>query len=214
MGIIKQGILGGFSGKVGSVVGTSWKGRAVMKAMPLSVANPRTTGQVNQRKKFSSCVELAKNLLGGSIAILDNPFAGNISGYNRFVKRNTAAFTTAGALIPNLLKISEGALGGVELDGPVQVASGGVSIGIYFDSLSSPYNLGTDDVVVTVISKTTGEVLVSGRIIAKRADNNGAAVPSRPLTAGEEFYVYLSAIRVDKKYVSDSVYSLQQYSQD
>jgi hypothetical protein len=212
MGIIKQGILGGFSGKVGNVVGTSWKGRAVLKAMPLSVANPRTTGQINQRAKFSACVELAKELLGGSIAILDNPFAGNISGYNRFVKRNTAAFTTDGNLIPNKLKVSEGALGGIELDGPVQVASGGVSIGIYFDSLSSPYNLGTDNVVATIISKTTGEVLVAGRIIAKRADNNGAAVPIRPLEANEEFYVYLSAIRVDKKYVSDSVYSLQQFA--
>lgn len=210
MGIIKQGILGGFSGKVGSVVGTSWKGRAVMKAMPLSVANPRTSGQVNQRTKFSSCVELAKNLLGGSIAILDNPFAGNMSGYNRFVKRNTAAFTTAGALIPNLLKISEGALGGVELDGPVQVSQSGVTIGIYFNSLSSPYNLSTDDVVVTIISKTTGEVLIAGRIIAKRADNNGAVTLNRPLEDNEEFYVYLSAIRVDKKYVSDSVYSLQE----
>lgn len=209
MGIIKQGILGGFSGKVGSVVGTSWKGRAVMKAMPLSVANPRTSGQVNQRTKFSACVELSKNLLGGSIAILDNPFAGNISGYNRFVKRNTDAFTAAGALIPNLLKISEGALGGIELDGPVQVSASGVSIGVYFNSLSSPYNLGTDDVVITIISKTTGEVLVAGSIIAKRADNNGGIVPKRPLTPNEEFYVYLSAIRVDKKYVSDSVYSLQ-----
>ena len=48
MGILKQGILGGFSGKVANVVGTSWKGIAVIKAMPLSVANPKTAGQVAQ----------------------------------------------------------------------------------------------------------------------------------------------------------------------
>jgi hypothetical protein len=31
MRIIKQGVLGGFSGKVGTVIGSSWKGIAVMR---------------------------------------------------------------------------------------------------------------------------------------------------------------------------------------
>ena len=31
MGIIKQGVPGGFSGKVGTVIGSSWKGIAVMR---------------------------------------------------------------------------------------------------------------------------------------------------------------------------------------
>ena len=53
MGTIKQGILGGFSGKVGSVVGASWKGIAYMRSLPQSVTNPRTEGQVNQRSKFA-----------------------------------------------------------------------------------------------------------------------------------------------------------------
>ncbi len=40
MGIIKRGILGGFSNKVANVVGSSWKGINTMRALPLSVANP------------------------------------------------------------------------------------------------------------------------------------------------------------------------------
>lgn len=53
MGKISQGILGGFSGKVGNVVGGSWKGIGYMRIMPASVANPQTPAQLDQRQKFS-----------------------------------------------------------------------------------------------------------------------------------------------------------------
>jgi len=53
MGKISQGVLGGFSGNVGNVVGGSWKGIDYMRIKPASVANPRTAGQVGQRSKFS-----------------------------------------------------------------------------------------------------------------------------------------------------------------
>lgn len=47
MGTIKKGILGGFSGKVGTVVGSSWKGIAYMRSLPQNMKNPRTEGQVS-----------------------------------------------------------------------------------------------------------------------------------------------------------------------
>ena len=53
MGTIKQGILGGFSGKVGTVVGSSWKGISYMRGQAQSVKNPRTAKQMAQRDKFS-----------------------------------------------------------------------------------------------------------------------------------------------------------------
>ena len=40
MGKIKQGILGGFKGKVGTVIGSSWNGIAYMKGQAQSVRNP------------------------------------------------------------------------------------------------------------------------------------------------------------------------------
>ena len=52
MGKISQGVLGGFSGKVGNVIGASWKGIDYMRIMPANVANPRTQGQIDQRSKF------------------------------------------------------------------------------------------------------------------------------------------------------------------
>ena len=53
MGTIKKGILGGFSGKVGNVVGGSWKGIDYMRSLAASVSNPMTEPQLAQRQKFS-----------------------------------------------------------------------------------------------------------------------------------------------------------------
>jgi len=53
MGEIKRGILGGFSGKVGTVVGSTWKDVSYMRALAISVSNPRTPKQQTQRGKFA-----------------------------------------------------------------------------------------------------------------------------------------------------------------
>lgn len=98
MAKIKQGILGGFSGKVANVVGTSWKGRAVMKSQPLSVANPKTEAQQEQRGKFSKIAELASAVLTQFVQPVENPISGNISGYNLFCKDNKSAFSALGVL--------------------------------------------------------------------------------------------------------------------
>jgi hypothetical protein len=54
MGKIKSGIMGGFSGKVGNVVGASWMGICYMRALP-KVKKKRipTEGQNGQRSKFA-----------------------------------------------------------------------------------------------------------------------------------------------------------------
>jgi hypothetical protein len=52
MAKLKQGILGGFSGKVGNVVGGSWNGIDYMRAKPANVKDPKTEAQMAQRMKF------------------------------------------------------------------------------------------------------------------------------------------------------------------
>ena len=108
MGIIKRGILGGFSNKVANVVGSSWKGRAVIKSLPLSVANPRTTPQVNQRNKFGSASYLYSTILGTWVKPLWDRFSGNISGYNAIVKQNVETFDNSGAGIGQNMLMAKG----------------------------------------------------------------------------------------------------------
>lgn len=110
MGVIKQGILGGFSGKVANVVGTSWKGIAVMKALPLSVANPRTAAQVAQRNKMAACVAMLQPILSQVIKPLNDRFAGKMSGFNYALQASIAAFEDEGSLSnPENFKISRAA---------------------------------------------------------------------------------------------------------
>jgi hypothetical protein len=97
MGKIKQGILGGFLGKVGNVVGGNFKGIATMRAMPLSVANPRTAAQVGNRSRFSFVTAWAKDLGLPFIQTYWNRQAMKMSGFNLFCSVNKATWNASGA---------------------------------------------------------------------------------------------------------------------
>jgi hypothetical protein len=122
MGKIKQGILGGFSGKVGGIIGSSWKGIAVIKAMPLSVAQPVTTKKTNAKARFSYIVALSKPLLMDTLKPLLDRSAVKMSGYNLFAQMNKANFTHNGITTPSILAFSRGKLfrAGSDLAGSVQ----------------------------------------------------------------------------------------------
>lgn len=52
MGVILKGILGGFSGKVGTVIGSNWRGKDVMRSLPKRSKKLPTENQMKQRLKF------------------------------------------------------------------------------------------------------------------------------------------------------------------
>ena len=62
MGIINQGILGGFSGKVGPIVGFHWKSNYYIRARAAKVSNPRTPKQQEQRGKFATAFSFLKTI--------------------------------------------------------------------------------------------------------------------------------------------------------
>ena len=70
MGKIKQGILGGFKGKVGTVIGSSWNGIAYMKGLPQSVKKSNSAAQIMQREFFKEVQQLASQLTAEQLAFL------------------------------------------------------------------------------------------------------------------------------------------------
>ena len=62
MGKIKQGILGGFRGKVGTVVGSYWNGIFYMKALPQNNRKGKSGGQKMQQGYFKELITLAMSL--------------------------------------------------------------------------------------------------------------------------------------------------------
>lgn len=91
MAIIKKGILGGFSNKVGNVVGSSWKGISTMRSLPASYNDANSESQQKQRTAFSYYSELGSELLTSFIRPVLDPQAKRMSGYNLFVKQNLDA---------------------------------------------------------------------------------------------------------------------------
>ena len=70
MGKIKQGILGGFKGKVGTVIGSSWNGISYMKGHAQNIRNPKTPAQMIQRDFFKEVQDLAGQLSNEQLAFL------------------------------------------------------------------------------------------------------------------------------------------------
>ena len=80
MGKIKQGILGGFKGKVGTVIGASWNGIAYMRGLAQSHKNPKTAAQLQQRTFFKEVQELVGQLSDEQLAFL---FPNSVKGMSR-----------------------------------------------------------------------------------------------------------------------------------
>ena len=117
MGRIKKGILGSFSGKVGTVVGASWKGVAYMRSLPQKSKTSCTERQASQRTKFA----ITMGYLTPMAAVLR-------IGWKLYARRQSpfnaaTSYTLTNAIVgaypdfeidPSKVLISRGALAGAE----------------------------------------------------------------------------------------------------
>jgi hypothetical protein len=158
MAIIKQGILGGIQNKIGNVVGSSWKGIAVLKSLPISVANPRTAPQVAQRTRFANVVAFATAILAEVIKPLWDRFAQGQSGYNAFVSRNIVCFNADGLLNPNDLVISTGKMSATGITGATANRTTDVVTIQWANDAGQGFKQATDTLFV-VLSAKKGQVV-------------------------------------------------------
>jgi len=205
MGVIKRGILGGFSGKVANVVGSSWKGIAVMKSLPLSVANPRTASQTLQRGKFTNVGQFGSDILVSCIKPLRDRFAQQQSGYNTFISKNIDVFNQTELVDHADLSISEGNLTPVEnlaFDGNVATNS----LNLSWDDNSAVGNASTDDeLFVAVFNKTKG--YTEGFATGIRRVNSGTIVSlQNELDAGDDVHIWTAFRKPDGTIVSNTIW--------
>lgn len=205
MAILKQGILGGVKGKVGSVVGSSWKGIATLRSLPLSVTNPRTAAQVGNRTRFSNVVALATVLLSAVIKPLNDRFASAMSGYNLFVQRSRDCFTPDGIFVPANLILSRGKLGATDVVSVV-ADEGEHFVKLHFDiGLSNGYQSATDKAYAVVMA-SNGDVLGHSAEVWIRSQGEVKVLLSRELVEDEIISCYLSFLRADGTMCADSTY--------
>lgn len=207
MGKIKQGILGAVSGKVGSVVGSSWKGIATLRSLAASVANPRTAPQVNARTKFTGIVKFASQILAEIVKPLWDRFAQQESGYNAFIRRNYDASNNLGVIDPTLIVTSQGKMSSTGINtATADISSDDIGVTWSNDS-GQGFKLATDVAYLTIFNTTTGEVRGYSNPSITRATGN-ISLFWAPVLLAHIHYAYLSFKRVDGTIVSDSSLSL------
>ena len=117
MGKIKTGILGGFQGKVGTVIGSTWRGESIMRALPKTAAKAPTESQRIQRLKFKAVSEFL-NPLRSTLSTYFGNDTGVKSKYNMATSyhiTNAVEITEQGTLIlyPRVL-VAKGTLFGFQ----------------------------------------------------------------------------------------------------
>ena len=207
MAVIRQGVLGGFRGRVGNIVGTGWKGIAVMKSLPLSVANPRTAGQVAQRNKFALLTCLASLLLAAVVKPLWDRFASNMSGYNAFISANQGSFNPMGNIDPAKLVVSKGRMLSPTIGS--RTTSGNTMNCTITNPIGDKYALPTDKIYAVGLHQTNLTPLFQGDTGVTRGASATTIVPlTFPDTTalGNCGKVYISYLRADGSEVSNSGY--------
>ena len=205
MGRIKRGILGGFHGTVGTVVGASWKGIDYMRSKAESIKNPRTRGQVTQRNRFATTLFFLQPITS-YIRIGFRPYAVKQTGFNAAM-----AYNIKNAIIgeyPNFeLDYSKALVSRGTLT-PVQSASAtAVSDGVLFtwhDNSGKGDALQTDMAMPLLFNKTKQEAVFNTAAGKRFEEETTLAVPAD--WRGSEVEVYLGFISADGKSVATSEY--------
>lgn len=214
MGKIKQGTFGGFLGKVGNLIGSSWRGIAYIRIKPASVADPKTPKQLLQRNRFYTVVRFLR------------PFREFLRiGYRPLAVGMTALNAASSQVLREAV---EGDEPDVMVNLPaVKVSSGGLPPALGAACASSEAGKVTvtwvDDTELSEIRKNhTAMVVVfcpdlndvQYKADAGRRHLGEATVTLPGLYSGKEVHVWLSFATLDEyistgdgSHISDSVYA-------
>lgn len=207
MAVIKRGILGGFQNKIGNVVGSSWKGISTMRALPISVANPRTAAQTGQRTKFGAVARMASAILPTIVKPLWDRFAQRESGYNAFIRTNIPQFENSGVYTVDQLVMSKGVLApAVPLTATFNDATNVLTV--TWTPAPVGDGLPTDRLYVALFTDLQDQEPIGFADVAARSAGT-ATMGSIALEPGySEIHVYLSFKSLDGTKVSNSSYIL------
>ena len=170
MARLDQGLLGGYSGRLGTTVGATWKGINVVRTYQPNVANPQTQAQTDQRQLFRDVVQFGSYYLADVIKPFWDRAAKRMSGYNAFVSANTLAMKPFGGFDPELLVIGDGRMGSPMLEYEISLSSG--YVGVDWGS-AGPVLYGKEtDRLYMFIFNFAGEVIGSSLGEATRSDES------------------------------------------
>jgi len=204
MGKIKQNLFGGFSGKVGPIVGGTWKSVNYIRAKAAKVSNPRTEKQQNQRGKFAIAFNFLKSIA---------PFIR--IGYQTYAQEKTPFNAAMSYMLKKAIKSDE--TGAIIDFKRVMVSTGSLmpvfegkatkkNCNMLFDWVdnSGMGNAETSDVAMLLVYNKDKETAVYNTIAAIRSDAHAElALPEN--WDDDELFPYLSFINAEGDSVANSI---------
>ena len=206
MGKISQGVLGGFSGKVGNVVGGTWKGIDYMRIKPANVTNPRTEGQVDQRSKFSTVLRFLQPMTD-FLRVGFKLYANKMTQFNAAMSYNLNNAITGA--YPNFMVdyasalVTRGNLTGAANGAASSPSAGDVQI-TWDDNSGSGSAQATDKALIVLLNTARQEAVFTTAGPARSAGTETISVPSE--YTGEDVQVFLGFISEDGSKVANSSY--------
>jgi len=204
MAKILNGILGGFSGKVGTVIGACWNGIDYMRSIAASITNPKTAAQLEQRAKFSLVIKFLRPLtvflrLGFKSA------ANKMSGFNAAVAYNIKNAITGA--YPNYLMdytkvvLSRGLLPGLLNPEATSPEQGTIQFTWENNSYEAEAN-DDDQVFLVVIDPTTNKAVTLLGGSTRAAGSDSITVPA--IFSGQLVQCYAGFTNGNESLISDS----------
>ncbi len=159
MGKYRQGIHGDFSGRVGNIVGSSWKGRSVMKIRPARVNNPRTEAQQKNRGRFALMGQFLSTQ-SRLVKIGWKPAAQNTTAFNEAMRYNLGV-AIAGEYPDQFIDFSKVQLSSGQLPVPTNlqaVAASALSFNLSWENNSNLELAGDNDLLmIGIYDAASGE---------------------------------------------------------
>lgn len=206
MGTLKNGLFGGFSGKVGNVVGAKWRDIEYIRSLPTKLNDPKSRRQVKQRSKFSVTLNFQKTIT--SFLHI---------GFKEFANGRMTAFNAASSY--NMKNGTKSGPEGIELDfSNVLVSRGslcpaiGVNVKVVDDEFQFRWgttfkeNASPNDIAMVLAYNSTKVESVYDINAGKR--NSLATNIKLPQSwKGDIIVTYITFKSEDGSQVSDSVYA-------
>jgi len=205
MGTISKGILGGFNGTVGTVIGGSWKGIEYMRSRPARRANNPTPAQLEQQAKFSTVIFFLETMIG-LIRITYKDFAIRMTAFNSAMSYHIK-FAITGTY-PNyeidysLAQVSKGGL--PNAIAPAAAVSGTDINFTWTDNSGTGIALSTDQAIFAVYCADTRQTIYTTTGGARSAGSGSLNVS--PM-AGQTVQTYIAFISENGKDVATSIYT-------
>ena len=207
MATFEKGYLGGFSGKVGNGVGSSWKGLDVLRSRPPRKRRGEPTdAQLEQQAKFTLITNLLLPLTDLLNVTYSKSAASRMSGFNKAFSVNNEAITGVFPAIavdyPKIL-LSKGSLPNVGSPTAASTAAGKLAFS-WVDNSGTNSSLSSDLVFVAAFN----EELKHWIFLMKAAARNAAGfiLDVTPFS-GKPVQTWLGTMSADRKKIATSWYT-------